>query len=181
MESPGQLHLSGSDGSQASLARCLDGLVELGADGVDVPLIPIDELLDRLGVALACVRLGQLHLRALQVGPERVDVVQPCGGTHCLGIRLDELKRVGVGIELFHQPEHGRDLSVMLDSTTNLGERLSDELVDVVARADRHLELVRSLTRELMDDDAQHEADSEQDARREELNVVRDDVHSLAF
>jgi len=83
-----------SDLAQADLTRSRDGPVQLGADTVHVLLAGVAQAVD-VGVgarvaALALMRVGQLLLRILQVGPEPVDVVQPGCRPNGLGVALDQ-------------------------------------------------------------------------------------------
>ncbi len=89
-----------------------DGGIQLGADRVYLLLVFVDDLLiaTREVTDLALVGIGQSLLRIPQICPEEVDVVQPGGGTHGLGVVLDQFQCVGVGIELANQPDHRRHI-----------------------------------------------------------------------
>lgn len=130
--------------------------------GQHVPVVVLEP-------ALALVGIGQILLCRLQVGAERVDVVQPGGGADGLRVALDELQGVLVVVELFHQLEHRRDIGRM-------GGRAHDAFefgveLGGVHSDDRGLGLVADQDHEQRDerDRDQGEQGNEDDARDEHL------------
>jgi hypothetical protein len=104
------------DRAQVRPTRRLDGRIQLGAQVIHVVLRGLLRIAEAAEEPVGRIRSGLLvrvrkrRLRSLQVRTEPVDVVQPGGRLHRLGVLCDQLDRVRVVLEVLHQAKHRRDL-----------------------------------------------------------------------